>query len=353
MKKSQRVQSATGKNEESQNGESNRLSSVSKAAKTENEGPRSKKVSNKFENSGKKTGTKNTKPSFKLELDESDTSISSDSDSENSIENEHRRVSNRRTGEVSKHEKKIANSSDSESDTNSESEKKCTQAHDVRKTSNKKQTKCKRNNRKEHDINDGDSNSKGNNEEKKVAKHGDSDESVDSSDDDTSSHDHDHDHDSESESEKEGKNESRTEREKDRARRGKESESEDETRQGSVEFGGVFSEEELAELSKKMIAPGMPAVDLLETHDKLLVEGVHRGQKECEEASKKDSIADDDEVDDPISDNDEVDDLIDHIDDLIDADDDDITYENKQRRKSLKRAVKSVMSANVFSHKDS
>ena len=105
----------------------------------------------------------------------------------------------------------------------------------------------------------------------------------------------------------------------------------------------VLINEELETLAKEMATPGMPAVDLLESHEKLINQTNHIKKKDSKNRTYHTNHKDDDEAV-----GDDIDDLIDTIDDLIDADDEDITYANKQqlKKKSFKNKVGLVISAN-------
>ena len=105
----------------------------------------------------------------------------------------------------------------------------------------------------------------------------------------------------------------------------------------------VLINEELETLAKEMATPGMPAVDLLESHEKLINQVNHVKKKDSKKRMNHTNHKDDDEIV-----GDDIDDLIDTIDDLIDADDEDITYANKQelKKKSFKNKVGLVISTN-------
>ena len=116
-----------------------------------------------------------------------------------------------------------------------------------------------------------------------------------------------------------------------------ESEDEDKADSGLVE-DSLLANEELEKLSKEMVAPGMPAVDLQEMHEKLLSDGIIDKRRTKKRSEDDDEIAED------------VDDLIDTIDDLLEADDEDIAYATKQemKKKTFKSKVKMVITAERF-----
>lgn len=105
----------------------------------------------------------------------------------------------------------------------------------------------------------------------------------------------------------------------------------------------VLINEELETLAKEMATPGMPAVDLLESHEKLINQMNHVKKKD---SKKRMNHTDHEDGQEAVGD--DIDDLIDTIDDLIDADDEDITYANKQelKKKSFKNKVGLVISTN-------
>ena len=132
---------------------------------------------------------------------------------------------------------------------------------------------------------------------------------------------------------------------KDVCEKSDDSESEDETEEKVPNLDSLLVDEDLEEFSKQIAAPGMPAVDLLETQEKFAKEGLINKQKAKKKAKKVE------ESDDEAAD--ELNDLIDDIDDLIDADDDDIAYNNKTRKKkSFVKEVKMVMLINRATLKD-
>ena len=106
----------------------------------------------------------------------------------------------------------------------------------------------------------------------------------------------------------------------------------------------VLINEELETLAKEMATPGMPAVDLLESHEKLINQVNHVKKRDTKKKINHTNHGEDD--DETVGD--DIDDLIDTIDDLIDADDEDITYANKQelKKKSFKNKVGLVISTN-------
>ena len=124
------------------------------------------------------------------------------------------------------------------------------------------------------------------------------------------------------------------------------SESEDES--GGIEpnFENLLIDEELEEMSKQFAVPGMPAMDLHRTREKLAEERLITKQR-GKPTEKEEVDASEDEIID------DVDDLIDDIDDLIDADDEDIAYNNKLIKKNtFMKGVKAVIVANRLAVKD-
>ena len=125
-----------------------------------------------------------------------------------------------------------------------------------------------------------------------------------------------------------------------------EEDSDSESDEEAKENDNLIVDEELEELSKKLATPGMPAMDLLETRDKLVVDGLITERKETLKNKKK-------KKDDNEEDADDLDDLIDDIDDLIDADDEDIAYNSKMsKKKDFIRGARLVMSLNKAVRKD-
>ena len=125
-----------------------------------------------------------------------------------------------------------------------------------------------------------------------------------------------------------------------------EEDSDSESDEEAKENDNLIVDEELEELSKKLATPGMPAMDLLETRDKLVVDGLITERKDTLKNKKK-------KKDDNEEDADDLDDLIDDIDDLIDADDEDIAYNSKMsKKKDFIRGARLVMSLNKAVRKD-
>ena len=152
-----------------------------------------------------------------------------------------------------------------------------------------------------------------------------------------------------SDSENEDREKEATRKDKIASDRGKtisEVNSDSESEEEAKENDNLIVDEELEELSKQLATPGMPAVDLLETRDKLVVDGLINKQKGKQKKKKK-------KEDDNEEDAEDLDDLIDDIDDLIDADDEDIAYNIKMsKKKDFIRGARMVMSLNKVIRRD-